>query len=175
MISKEKADFIRSLADPNGHISPSNVIAAARDPASPIHGDFEWNVGAAAEQYWLDQARTLIRFVKVEVQIERRTVVAPYYVPDPERPANSSRYIELTVAGLNAEMARSIVIAELDRLALGIRRAQKIAAVLGLSEMLDALFDNVRTIRTAAERKRDAKTTARSKRGPGKHGDESRV
>src|SRR4029077_20904761 len=148
MISKEKADYITSLADDNGYINPKRVIEAARDPASPIHIDFEWDVKTAAEQHWLDQARTLIRFVKLNVQISNVTVVAPYYVPDPDRPQQSKRYIELTIAGRNTEMARQVLLAELDRIASAIRRAQQIATVLGLSEELEQLLDDVTSIKT---------------------------
>src|SRR4029077_8454198 len=143
MISKEKADYITSLADDNGYINPKRVIEAARDPVSPIHTDFEWDAETAAEQHWLDQARTLIRFVKLNVQIHSRTVVAPYYVVDPERPLHSKRYVELTIAGRNKEVAQQVLLAELDRIAAAIRRAQQIADVLGLSDELERLLDDV--------------------------------
>jgi hypothetical protein len=171
MISKEKADYICSLADKDGYIDPHSVVEAARNPNSPIHNDFQWSVAAAAQENWLDQARALIRFVKVNVTINRRTVAAPYYVPDPERPTRSARYIELTIAGRNAEVAQQIMMAEMDRIAAAIKRAQQIAEVLGLSKMLDDLLEDVTTIRTAAERRREAKAVAGGKRKPRKSDD----
>lgn len=179
MISKEKADYITSLADANGYISPSRVIEAARDPKSPIHTDFEWDIQAAAEQYWLDQARTLIRFVKLNVEINKRIIVAPYYVPDPDRPPRSGRLVELTVAGRNEDVARQVMQDELNRIAAAIRRAQQVAAVLGLSDELERLLDDVTAIKTVTERKAEEKEkkraakVARTKRKP--RGGEARV
>ena len=126
MISKEKADYIISLAEDNGYINPERVIEDASNRNSPIHTEFDWDDKSAAHTHRLDQARTLIRFVKLNVQVHNVTVVAPYYVPDPERPLHSKRYIELTVAGRNAETARQVLLAELDRIAAAIRRAQQI-------------------------------------------------
>ena len=80
---------------------------------------------------------------------------------DPERPVNSKRYVELTMAARNEDMARQILTAELDRIAAAIRRAQQIADVLGLQDELDELLTNVATIRTAAERRAEEKEAAR--------------
>jgi len=41
------------------------VIEAARDPASPLHGHFEWNVHKAAAAYWREQARRLVAAVRI--------------------------------------------------------------------------------------------------------------
>jgi hypothetical protein len=41
------------------------VVDAARNRKSPLHPHFEWDDTAAAEAYRLDQARNLIRIVRV--------------------------------------------------------------------------------------------------------------
>jgi hypothetical protein len=172
MISKEKTNYIISLAEDNGYINPTRVIEDARNPNSPLHTEFDWDDVTAAHQHRLETARGLIRFVKLSVQINSVTVVAPYYVPDPERPQHSRRYVELTVAGRNNEVARQVLIAELDRIAAAIRRAQQIAHVLGLSDELDQLLDNVTSIKTVTERRQEEKElqraakVARGKRKP---------
>jgi hypothetical protein len=48
-----------------GHLSPAAVVDAARDRAHVLHPHFEWRDRIAAEQYRLDQARTLIRVIRV--------------------------------------------------------------------------------------------------------------
>ena len=157
-ISKEKAAYLITLADDNGHINPLRVIDDARDPKSPLHDEFPWDVNEAARLHWLDRARELIRFVKLNVTIHNRTVVAPYYVVDPERqPHTPTRYVELTIAGRNADIAKQIMAAELDRIAAAIRRAQQIADVLGLSDELDQLLEDVTMIKTASERRQEEK------------------
>jgi hypothetical protein len=49
-----------------GHLKPKAVLEAARDEQSPLHRHFEWDDGLAAEAYRLDQARTLIRIIRVD-------------------------------------------------------------------------------------------------------------
>jgi hypothetical protein len=46
-----------------GELTPEDVLADARHGNSPLHSFFEWDDGAAAEQYRLNQARGLIRSV----------------------------------------------------------------------------------------------------------------
>ena len=72
MITKDKADFIISLAEPNGYINPETVIEAARNPQSPIHNEFTWDIQEAARTLWIDQARTLIPKRYVELTMAAR-------------------------------------------------------------------------------------------------------
>jgi hypothetical protein len=50
----------------HGVLKPQAVVEAAQDLASPLHPHFEWDDRAAAHRYRLDQARTLIRVIRVE-------------------------------------------------------------------------------------------------------------
>jgi hypothetical protein len=173
MISKEKSDFLRSLADAHGRLDPTAVIEAARPPSSPIHSDFTWDVDEAAQACWVEEARRLIRLIKLEVTIEHRTVTAVAYVTDPLRPPTSRRYVDITVAARQAEMAQQVLMAELDRIAAAVRRAQEIAAVLGLTDQLNELLSNVDAVRVEAERRAEAKAAAtkrKSGKGKGKKG-----
>jgi hypothetical protein len=152
MISQEKSNYIRSLADARGYIEPSRVVEAARDPDNPLHDEFEWDIDKAAEQQWIEQARRLIRLVKVEITVEHREIRAVGYVVDPDRPAGSRRYVDISVAARHREQAHQIIADEMSRITSAVRRAQAIAAVLGLEDELDRLLDNVRTVIAAAER-----------------------
>ena len=49
-----------------GRLTPKMVVEAARVASSPLHQHFEWDDAAAADAYRLDQARNLIRIVRVE-------------------------------------------------------------------------------------------------------------
>jgi hypothetical protein len=163
MISKEKASYIRSLGTRDGHIEPTAVVEAARDPKSPIHHEFEWDVSAAAQEHWLDTARTLIRFVRLEVTIESERIVAPYYVVDPDRPSRSKRYVALTRAARDREIAERVLLDELDRVAAALKRAHDVAAVLGLTAKLEELLDDVLALKSKAERRAAAKDRATRK------------
>lgn len=49
-----------------GELTPKAVVDSARAKNHPLHPHFEWNDTLAAESYRLDQARNLIRIVRVE-------------------------------------------------------------------------------------------------------------
>ncbi len=52
--------------DAGGKLTPHAVVNAARAEKHPLHGHFEWDDALAAEHYRLDQARSIIRVVRVE-------------------------------------------------------------------------------------------------------------
>lgn len=53
-----------------GVLEPTFVVEAARSEDSPLHELFEWDDGMAAEKYRLEQARHLIRSVRVVSSVE---------------------------------------------------------------------------------------------------------
>jgi hypothetical protein len=150
MLSAEKARFVRSLGD-GGYIEPAAVVEAARDPKCILHDEFEWDIRAAAEAHWLDTARSLIRFVRLETTTEPSKTMAPFYVIDPARPPRSNRYVELNRAARDREVAERVLADEVDRIVQAIRRAQSVAGVLGLGDKLADLLDNVNLLRSQAE------------------------
>lgn len=48
-----------------GELHPQAVVDGARPPESPLHRYFEWNDQRAAEAFRVDQARALIRSIRV--------------------------------------------------------------------------------------------------------------
>jgi hypothetical protein len=151
MISSAKAAFIRSLEDSSGRLEPEKVIEAARPANSPIHEDFEWDLKKAAQQHWIEQARTLIRYVRLEVVIERETICVPFYVNDPIRAPKSKTYVELTsVKGQRAQALR-VLEDEVDRIASALERARKVALVLGIGPDLDRLLADLNALASAGK------------------------
>lgn len=59
----ESLDKIRLQT--GGELEPKDVVAAARESGHPLHAHFEWNDKAAAESFRLDQARNIIRIIRV--------------------------------------------------------------------------------------------------------------
>jgi hypothetical protein len=154
MLAKEKAAVIRSLTDDDGYIEPAAVVEEARDERSPLHSEFEWDDTRAAELHRLDTARSLIRFVRLEVEVEETTVLAPYYVTDPMRPPKTpQRYVELTRVARDREVAARVLNDELDRILAAIRRATNVAAALGMSAELSAMLREVERVRLTAAAK----------------------
>lgn len=56
---------LKRLEESAGGLRPQTVVDAARDPASPFHRHFKWDVEYAANQHWLSTARKLIGVVKI--------------------------------------------------------------------------------------------------------------
>lgn len=48
-----------------GDLTTEDVIEAARDDGSALHGEFTWDIQQAAYERWTDQARELIRSLRV--------------------------------------------------------------------------------------------------------------
>lgn len=72
-------------AENGGELRPQDVVAAARAKTHPLHAHFEWNDKAAADAYRIDQARALIRIVRVDVEEDKEPVRAFFSVKDEGR------------------------------------------------------------------------------------------
>jgi hypothetical protein len=90
-----------------GVLSPADVIDAARNPNSAMHSQFEWDDSEAAQAYRLQQARALIRRVKVNVVRSDQEVV---HIPSFTRQASSPGYVETQViVGATGQLAAAIL------------------------------------------------------------------
>lgn len=60
-------EALASVAARNGgRLQPEDTVDAARDPKSALHPHFDWDDTVAAEKWRLEQARLLIRSIRVE-------------------------------------------------------------------------------------------------------------
>ena len=73
ILNAKKADpqkigeaLARVAAEAGGRLTPTAVVAAARNARSPLHRHFEWDDAKAAEAYRLDQARAIIGVIRIE-------------------------------------------------------------------------------------------------------------
>jgi hypothetical protein len=60
----EEIDRVRAMGD--GELFAPAVVDAARNKKNPLHSFFEWRDDVAAEAYRVEQARELIRLIRVE-------------------------------------------------------------------------------------------------------------
>jgi len=59
-------EWMLDVRDRNGQeLTPEAVVVAASDPTSPAHHRFTWDDTAAARQWRLEEARRLIREVRI--------------------------------------------------------------------------------------------------------------
>jgi len=89
----EIAVALRDLESKAGKLLPADVVEAARDPMSPLHGQFEWDDSAAAEAYRLQQAGDLIRRVKITLTVEDKPVRVVRYVSTQQEAPSSYRVV----------------------------------------------------------------------------------
>lgn len=143
-MSPETAGAIQAIAERNGGcITPDMVVEAARNPASPLHEHFTWDIREAARERWREQARALIRAVRVEVTTTDFTYRVPVFVRDPVVPENIQGYVSLGRLRTDEELAREALVAEFARAAAVLARARAIAAALGLADEIEEVRERV--------------------------------
>lgn len=134
-MNKVQREFVLSL-DRDGEVAPADVLAAAIPEDSPIHGLFLWDDGVAGQRYRLDQARDLIRRVKVNYVPGTKTIRqirVSEYVHDPLLPQGQQGYSRTTLLRTRQGGALAALAAEIARVSAMVERARMIAAHLGLS------------------------------------------
>ena len=137
-----KAELERLFRE--GLLRPADVVEAARDPASPLHSHFEWDDTAAAAKWREEQARQLIRNVRIEVGTSAPVSVRAFVsLPvDRQNGAGYRRFEDVIDNDFLCRQLAADIQATADRWE---RRAQAIGA------MID--FSGVREIAKSAEKK----------------------
>ena len=60
-------ELVRLAREYGRRLKPKEIVEEAKNPKSPLHDYFEWDVREAAQKYWLHQARNLANVVYVEI------------------------------------------------------------------------------------------------------------
>ena len=140
-------DRIRELYRQNGGvITPDIVIEDAKDPASPLHEEFNWDVEAVALKAWREKARHLIRRVRVIVETEDIVFKGKghrEFISDPGKARNEQGYISRAELRTDRDRAMDAMRAEVERIEAAIRRAQEVAEDIGLSDEVEIVNESV--------------------------------
>lgn len=64
-VDAETVGRVCSELDDQDRLTPENLLEASRPTDAPVHDEFEWNDGTAAEKYRVSQAAALIRHVVI--------------------------------------------------------------------------------------------------------------
>lgn len=137
-------EYLIALHKQHGTLTPELVVADAKRKDSPLHELFEWDKAKAAQAHWHDVARALIRNVRVVVVNEGRSLRAPYFVRDPALPSKVQGYTTVHKLRTDADLARDAVADECSRAASAFRRAQEVAAAVGVeSDVRDLLNETL--------------------------------
>lgn len=78
-------DELESIRERDGKIETTAVVDAARPKEAPLHPAFEWRDNVAAEEYRREQARRLVRSVRVVIKDTGETAPAYVHVSAEER------------------------------------------------------------------------------------------
>lgn len=117
-----------------GRLKPEDVVNEAKKPSSPLHDYFEWDDEKAANEHRLEQARQLIRSVRVVISEQNVEVRVPAYVRDPSLPQNVTGYVRITALKKEPDLAIEAAIRELKTAESNLERAKSIAVALGAFE-----------------------------------------
>lgn len=134
-------EYLIALHQQHGTLTPELVVADAKRKDSPLHELFEWDTKKAAQSHWHDVARQLIRSVRVVVVNEGRSLTAPYFVRDPALSSKQQGYTSVIKLRTDADLARDAVADECSRAAAAFRRAQEVAAAVGVESDVRDLLD----------------------------------
>lgn len=129
-------------------LTADDVVQAATDPASPLHGLFEWDDSVAADHFRRQQARTILYSIRIE-SAERggpRSVVA--YVSVKVDGGATPVYVPTSLATHNDAVRRQVLADARRSLRGWVQRYQHLSelasvfdAVNNAVEQLDALVE----------------------------------
>lgn len=139
-MKKEIISRIKKLEDKLGRITPHIVLNDARKVSSPLHNEFEWDDSKAGELHRLDQARTLIRSVKIVIVTETQTVKSVAYVRDPGVAVGEQGYRAIDNLRTEKGLAHEALVAEFVRVSSALRRARDLAAAFNLENEVADLY-----------------------------------
>lgn len=155
MTLDDKLAIERRLAElaerDGGRVTPEAVVEDAKDKASPFHAKiYRDSDKEAAYQHRLELARQIIRSVRVNVMVDKRSISVVGYVHDPS--SSESGYVPTVSLVNERERAVEVVLREFARVEAIITRSREIADVLGLRVELEGMLANLHSFIEAARK-----------------------
>lgn len=146
---KEINARLLQLSNANGGtLTADIVITDARDPSSPLHGEFQWDPQQAAQAHWVSVASRLINSYRVVVSVGHVTLNAPVFVRSPEQP---KQYVRSDRLANESALATAALRREAARVQAAIDRMKALAAVLGMAHRIPPLEASVKALLEAME------------------------
>lgn len=133
---------LQAIHDRHGRLDPHHVVTEAADQAHPLHRYFTWDDSTAAAAHRIEQARGLIRRVRIEIRTDpdHEPIRARAFVSvDPVGEQHSRAYLPLAVVAESEEL-RQRVEQEMRRDLLRLQRKYR-AHEQAFAELLRRLAD----------------------------------
>jgi hypothetical protein len=143
-VTEEMEERAQALYDQNGIITADLVIEDAKNPSSPFHKAFEWDVKKAALTCWRETAREIIRnvsYIKIENGQEVRTLRFLHIS------GQEQGYQHVAVIKSNRDVAVETLVNEVQILANVLTRVKNVAWVLDLDSQVDELLQQAGVVR----------------------------
>lgn len=150
-LKKQVIEHINYLEQINGYITPDMLIADAKDPVSPLHNQFNWDVNEAAKAHWIETARKIIRSVKVIVTVDKKTIRTVAYVRDPSLSGSEQGYLSVEKVRNDKDKARDVLIDEFKRAGSALQRAQRLAMAFNIQDQVENMARNINKLRKDVE------------------------
>ena len=153
MRTKEQDEAIRQelamiAKKGKGILRPDAVVKAAKSKDSALHSCFPWDDRKAAHERRIDLARALIRSIWVDIKTETTEIRTVAYVRDPDLESDEQGYVSTVSLVGEEERSRRAIVEEFMRAAAALRRARTIALALRMEDEIDAVTDQIDTLRT---------------------------
>jgi len=145
MSDKQKlieARLARIAEECGGNLTPDAVVEDARHKKSPLHEFFDWDDSEAAHKWRIEQARSLIRSVRVEIVTEEKTVSTVRYLRNPEA-GKGQGYVDVAVLRESTDLARRALRAEFARAKALFDRAEGLAEAFDMRNEIVELRERV--------------------------------
>lgn len=140
-------DRLEAIRERNGGtLTPADVVADAKQKTSPLHDHFTWDDKEAAHQHRLNQARELIRSVRVEVTTSTHRLATPFYIRDPRLDPREPGYTTVYEARSDKSVAIDALREELARAVALLERTLTIAEALEMEEAVQDLLVRTKLI-----------------------------
>ncbi|WP_461455494.1 hypothetical protein [Metallibacterium sp.] len=142
-----KAEILAEIAAKNGGLLlPRKVWEEAKAKDHPLHDYFEWNDRLAGKRYRDEQARVLIRGVRISTESTRGVFRAPQWVRSPHVPRDEQGYQQISdIATVKAR--KEVLRQELDRCVGVLTRLSEIARVMGMHAELQRALQAIEMLR----------------------------
>ncbi len=147
-LTEEAIAELKALEDRRGRLTPAQVVETAESKDSPLHAFFEWDDAKAGAAYRIEQARELIRRVKIEVTVEDRSFRVVGYVRDPEKEPNKPGYV--ATMRVTARTVADMMRAELEAVSADLARVVGLADAK--AEQLPGLADKIGAVKSQVDR-----------------------
>jgi hypothetical protein len=149
-LTDARKDKLIEIAGKNGgRLTAEAIVEDARNPESILHECFEWDDSIAAELYRIEQARAMVRSVRVETVTEGgNSYMVPVFIRDPESEPREQGYVGVETVRARHEEIDALK-SEIARAAGILERIVGLAVALGLdaevAQLLSA-FDGLRKV-----------------------------